>query len=178
VGKRRKVRLVGVRVRVTEAVALFKLLEWEARRLARAELSRVVVVFQARSPRYARRGTRRYLLHFMEGVVDGFAASLLRERRGDGGGASPPVDWSGVAAGEVVRVEIPRVEGLVKVETRAGGAGLREKLVSSGAREVSGQGDDTEEFDELDEVAYRSGFRQATGVRVPGGGGATENATD
>jgi hypothetical protein len=163
VGKRRKVRIVGVRVKVAAAVEEFKCLEQEVRRLARAELSGVVAMFREISPRHVRRLSEKYLLHFREGLVDGLAV-LLRRERGEAvrGGASATVGSASTGRGGGGQVSEPREEGLVKVESR--GDGVRERLASKGVREVSGEGLD--DLDELDEVAYRSGFRQAAGVQV------------
>jgi len=166
VGKRRKVRLVGIRVGVTEAASLFKFLEQEVRRLAGAELRRVLAVFRRTSPSFARRLARKYVLRFAEGMVDGIAVSLAARRRGGGRRSPTPVDRSGVAAGDVAGVPVPRVEGLVRVEPRADGVGVRERLVCSGAREVSA--DDGGDFDDFDEVAYREGFGQAAWILVSG----------
>jgi hypothetical protein len=78
-----------------------------------------------------------------------------------------PGDASPGSHGAAGSAPDPRVEGLVKVETRDDGPRVRDRLVASGAREVSGEGDD-DDFDDLAEVAYRSGFRQAAGVQVSG----------
>lgn len=166
VGRRRKVRLVGVRARVTEAVTFFKLLYQEVLGLVGTEHLRVLKVFERSSPRTAWRLAREYLQRFVEGVVDGIEASLVRQKRGVGRGDSPSSDGLGV--GGAVGCPAPQVEGLVRVEARGGGPGVRERLVSSGVREVSGEGDDRGDFDVMDEVAYWEGFRQAVEVQITG----------
>jgi hypothetical protein len=170
-GRRRTVRLVGVRDEVARAVKFFKTLELEVVRVARLELEGVVEKIRGISPGHVRRLSERYLRYFREGLVDGVAASLLRREKSRRGGSPPPVDWSRVPAGGVVEVSEARVEGLVRV---APGSVVREKLKSSGVRVVEGDEYDDVcdggDFDELAEVAYCSGFRQASSVRVKDGG--------
>jgi hypothetical protein len=159
VGKRRKVRLVGVRDEVARAAELFRSLEVEVRRVAREELSGVVARIRMVVPEHVRSLSERYLRYFREGLVDGLAASLLGKGRSREGGLVVPTP-------EV------RVEGLVRV---APSSVVRERLESSGVRVMEGEEADygTDDFDELAEAAYRSGFRQASDVRTSVEGSAT-----
>jgi hypothetical protein len=152
VGERRKVRLVGVRDEVARAAELFRSLEHEVRRVARAELAGVVAKIRRAAPGHVRLLSERYLRYFRKGLVDGVAVSLLGKQR----------SRESVPAGGVVSVSEARVEGLVRVAPRPA---VRERLESSGVRVVVEEPVD-EDFDELAEVAYLSGFRQASCVRT------------
>jgi hypothetical protein len=159
VGERRKVRLVGVRDEVARAAELFRLLEREVLRVARAELAGVVARIRMVVPKYVRLLSERYLRYFREGLVDGLAASLLGRGRSRGGVsvASTPEN---------------RVEGLVRATPSSN---VRERLVSSGVRVMECEESDYEPdvFDELAEAAYRSGFRQSSDVRTSVEGSST-----
>jgi hypothetical protein len=160
VGRRRKVRLVGLRDDVAAAAALLKFLDLEVRRLSRAELAGVVVMLRTLLPSGIRRASERYLRYFREGIVDGLAALLRLERRGSGGGDQPTGDVSAGADAEPSKA-------LARVEVGGDSPGVGERVRKYGAREVSGEGAD-EDFDDLAEAAYRSGLRQAASVQVSG----------
>lgn len=162
VGRRRKVRLVGVGAGVGRAAELFRSLDRELRGIARAEMSGVVRRLRQFAPGRVRQLSERYLRYFREGAVDGVVASLLRERR-----AGAPASAGEAAPGRAAVGEAPvQSAGLVRVEPRED-PGVRERVASYGAREVGGEGGD-EDFDELAELAYSSGFRQAASIQVSG----------
>lgn len=158
VGERRKVRLVGRKAGVDEAVKLFNELDAELLVMARAEMAVVVPRFKRILPFVSRWRLERYLDSFRNGAVACYASQLLREearRRAAeafqaGMGAPSPVVPEGA---------------LVRAEKKADSAVVRERLVASGARQTDFEEED-EDFDELDELAFASGFRQALHSQV------------
>lgn len=157
VGERRKVRLVGRKAGVDEAVKLFNELDAELLVMARAEMAVVVPRFKRILPFVSRWRLERYLDSFRNGAVACYASQLLREeaRRAaeafqDGVVAPPSVVPEGA---------------LVRAEKKADSAVVRERLVASGARQTDFEEED-EDFDELDELAFASGFRQALHSQV------------
>lgn len=174
VGRRRKVRLVGPRVRVAAAVQDWHLLDGEVRRVSLEEVERVADLLSRASGGDLRAVTLKYFKHFRSGLVDGV------KRRVRGGAHSPS---TGQGTGGAVEVGVgaghspARVEGLVRAASGGEGGRLREKLVASGVREVSGQSQSLDsgmfiggdpDFDELAESAYWEGVGRSSELRLGG----------
>ena len=166
---RRKVRVVGLRDDVGEAVSLFVHLDAELREMARDEMRRVVGrirrdlaredlgVWRGRESRKAvvdvgevRRRSEVYLRCWREGAVDGIVEAARRRKPSSSAGDA--FTSSGEAAGALVRSCLPA-------------ASVRERVSRFGARPVSEGGGEYGGWEgDFDERAYESGFR--TGSRL------------